>query len=932
MAFKPIQILINAKDNASSVFDKLQAKVMAVGAVILSYFGIQAFAGAVSGAADMEAAMSRLRAVTQGSAEEMAALRKAADDASLSTMFSNAEAAAGLEELAKAGLNVQESIGALPGVMAVAEKDGLGLAETAGFITKAVAGMNLEFSESGRVADVLASGADSAQTSVAGLGQALSYAAPTAVSANLSLESTVAILAKLSDGGIDASRSGTALANMLAQFSDPASKFRNELALAGITTNNFEKALHELAESGQRGEKAILAVGLNAGPALRALLNKGMPALDELTGKLRNSEGAAAAAAAAVRDNLNGSLSGLAGVWSQVKDKLSTPVLPVLREGVEDLIQVFRSALADGTISRFGESIATAFSKGIQFTRDFIATVDMGAVIARLQEFADRANEALTKVGVYATNAGNTVKLAYGVMTAGVNGVLTAIYGIGSVFAEVAEAVMKGVALLREGLSKVTFGELSESFKLAADDARSMAQGFGDAAQAMRDKAAQALEEMADSAQTARNGFAGLIGATDDAKESTDKWAEAVANAAAEIERQGKVQAEAAAKARAAAKSAEDQAIAAKEARDALASLRAEYEAAVAAGNWQRAAELQEQVNASLRGAKGAARDAADAVAQVEAAFSRLGVTSTAALKRQAASAAADYETIKKSGTATAEDLSAAFKKAAEDAIAANKGVAPAWVIAEAGVRGYKLAVDEAGRATLEAVNRSTPGLERMARGWHMNREAIEAQQDAMAKLLMSYTMSANYSERQIALLEREAAAAEKVAEAYRKKWNIDKDGFTLDANGRRMEQSAPSERYVYDTAKAQGLTDEQALALLEEFMPNGKASRGNNGNTGLGASKDWFTLVNEAINRAVIEAARNRVNGTGPAAPPAPTTTTTTSSGSAGQRERGSTGGVTLQINLHPGVDLSNRAEAERMARQLMPAIENLNRRGMRS
>jgi hypothetical protein len=204
-------------------------------------------------------------------------------------------------------------------------------------------------------------------------------------------------------------------------------------------------------------------------------------------------------------------------------------------------------------------------------------------------------------------------------------------------------------------------------------------------------------------------------------------------------------------------------------------------------------------------------------------------------------------------------------------------------------------------------------------------------QSDAMAKLMMSYTMSANYSERQIALLEREAAAAEKVAEAYRKKWNIDKDGFTLDSNGQRMQQSAPSERYVYDTAKAQGLTDEQALALLEEFMPNGKASRGNNGNTGLGASKDWFTLVNEAINRAVIEAARNRVNGTGPAAPPAPTTTTTTSSGSSGQRERGSSGGVTLQINLHPGVDLSNRAEAERMARQLMPAIENLNRRGMR-
>jgi len=80
------------------------------------------------------------------------------------------------------------------------------------------------------------------------------------------------------------------------------------------------------------------------------------------------------------------------------------------------------------------------------------------------------------------------------------------------------------------------------------------------------------------------------------------------------------------------------------------------------------------------------------------------------------------------------------------------------------------------------------------------------------------------------------------------------------------------------------------------------------------------------------FQAEANRVNGTGPAAPPPPTTTTTTSSSSGGQRERGSSGGVTVQINLHPGVDLSNRAEAERMARQLLPAIENLNRRGLRS
>lgn len=50
MAFKPIEILINAKDNASAVFGSLQTKVAAVGAAIAAYFGINAFAGVVRGA------------------------------------------------------------------------------------------------------------------------------------------------------------------------------------------------------------------------------------------------------------------------------------------------------------------------------------------------------------------------------------------------------------------------------------------------------------------------------------------------------------------------------------------------------------------------------------------------------------------------------------------------------------------------------------------------------------------------------------------------------------------------------------------------------------------------------------------------------------------------------------------------------------------
>ncbi|MGP1680854.1 MAG: tape measure protein [Giesbergeria sp.] len=131
--------------------------------------------------------------------------------------------------------------------------------------------------------------------------------------------------------------------------------------------------------------------------------------------------------------------------------------------------------------------------------------------------------------------------------------------------------------------------------------------------------------------------------------------------------------------------------------------------------------------------------------------------------------------------------------------------------------------------------------------------EATNKQSDAMEKILMKYTMSAKYSERQIELLEMEAAAAERAAEAYRKKWNIDKDGFTLDNNGQRMQQSVPTGNYVYETAKSQGLTEEEALALMDRYFKNGQ---------GVGTTKgtDWFSTVNKAIADAVLEVARRRV------------------------------------------------------------------------
>ena len=711
MAFKPIQILINAKDEASGVFDKLQSKIAAVGIAVAGYFGIRAFADVVQGAADLEQGMSRVQAATGATAEEMVALRKAAEDVGSGGIFTSVQAAGALENLAKAGLSATDAIAALPAVTSLAAAGDVDLATSAEFVTKAVMGMGLEFSEAGRVADVLAKGANATNTSVTGLAQALSYAAPVAQSLGLSLEQTVAIIGKFADAGIDASRAGTALNSILSQFSNPASKFRSELAAAGITTTDFGKALEQLAAAGPRGQSAVLAVGQEAGPALRALLNQGIGSLSELRTALEGSAGSAAATAKVIQSNLNGAISGLGAAWDTVKNTLGTPVLPVLKDGVEQLAGALRGAVADGTVAKFGEAIAAAFRSAIEWVKQFVGSVDFTQVAADMRAFADRTKEIFDQIGLYATNAGNSVKLAYGVMSGGVSVVLTAVYGIGFAFAEVASKIMTGIALLREGLAKVTFGGLSAGFKEAANDARESAGAFGASADALRAKANESLIAVADGAQLARDGWAGFTGEV----EKTQKASSASSKAMESMAEQMRLlrYETAASKAEAQQKRVVDQAAA-----SAVSQLREEYRDLVSSGDLQGAALKLGEINKALRATPAAAGDAAKAAQAtadaLNAAFERVGIQSKEALGLAAATAKADFELIKKSGQATAEGLEQAFKRYAEAAIAANGGVATEAIKGEAAMRGLKVEGGEAGRAIVQAADKAASATTRI--------------------------------------------------------------------------------------------------------------------------------------------------------------------------------------------------------------------------
>lgn len=707
MAFKPIQIVINAKDNASAVLGRLEKGVKALGLAVAGYLGIRAFASGIQGAAEFEAAMSRVKAATDGTAEEMTALTQAAQNAGSNTKYTSVQAAGALENLAKAGLSAGDSIKALPAVLALAQAGDVELATASEYVTKAVMGMGLAFDDAGRVADVLAKGANATNTSVEGLAQALSYAAPVANSLGVSLESTVAIIGKFADAGIDASRAGTALNSIMSQFANPASKFRQELGAAGIVTTDFDKALRQLAASGPAGERAINAVGLEAGPALRALLNQGMGALDGLTDSLRNAQGSAEAVARTMADNLQGSLTGLGSVWDAVVTALNTPVLPVLKQGVDALAGSLRRLVDDGSVTRMGQVLATAFDNGIQGVQKFLGALDVNQIILRMQVMASEVGEAFQRITTFATNAGNAVRMAWGVMSAGTNGVMAVIYKVGEAFAGVASNIQSGVALIMDGLSRITFGGVSASFKQAAEEIRLSAEATWASSQALAAKADESFNAMAEGAELARDGWAGLTETVEQAAPAAAQTGEALQQLAQGVEAVTQAQSKA-------VPAAQAKAQADVQAAQAVKQLRAEYAELVASGNMQAAARTLIEIDRIQRRLAGSAEAAAESAALIDQAYADLGLETPKELQRLADQASAAFKRLEKDGTQPPQRIAQAWQVMAERTIAANGGIAPAWLKTEAAVKGYEIALDRAGKAVVSTERATARAAGRM--------------------------------------------------------------------------------------------------------------------------------------------------------------------------------------------------------------------------
>lgn len=541
-----VSLLIKARDDASAVFQRVKLGAAGLAAGLLGLFGAGKLAGlfgdAISSAASFEAAMDAVQArlgytnaqvAETGSeaAQAMAALTAQAQAMGASTAYTATQAAQGLEILAMAGLTAQESIEALPVVLAVAKGAGISLADAAAILTGAVGAMGDIFSETTRYADVFAKAATLANHEVGDLGQAFKVAGGSATASNLTLEQTAALVTALAKASLQGSEGGTALRNILNELRDPASRARQALAGLGDTSGDLYRALETITAGGARGQAAIGAFTVEAQSGIRALLSVGVPGLQQWTGALERSNGAAVAAAETMGSNLDGALASLGSAWDALRQSLVAPLLGPLADQIKTVTDRLSELNSSGRLTGFAAALKEAVGTAGAAVVAFIDRFDFAAATQSASDFVSRVSSGFGTVVTVVATAADALKIfvngfAGGVklIGAGVTGVTSVAYGLVASTLELLDTVglipdrlrtsIRGTADLLGEMSGAFLDGFRDNASAVTDALDSIGERFRDATDQQiqdADRAGQAADEAADRQVQAHGKVSGAL-------------------------------------------------------------------------------------------------------------------------------------------------------------------------------------------------------------------------------------------------------------------------------------------------------------------------------------------------------------------------------------------------------------------------------------
>ena len=383
-------------------------------------------AASVATAAEFEAGMDEVLAISGATEEQFQQLQDKAIELGAKTKFSASESADAFKYMAMAGWDAESMLDGIEGIMNLAAASGEDLALTSDIVTDSLTAFGLTAGDSAHFADVLAMASSKSNTNVSLLGETFKYVAPVAGALGYSVEDTAVAIGLMANSGIKGSQAGTALRSTLTNLTKPTDTIAAAMDKYNISLTDTEgnmKPLDQLMlelrdrfDGLTESEKASLAAtlaGKEGMSGLLAIVNSSDKDFQTLSEQINNASGAASNMAGIMMDNTAGAIEQLNGALESaaivIGEKLS-PYIRKLAEFVTSLVEKF-STLSDEQL-------------------DVIITVGMiVAALAPLFGIISKVTagiSGLSKILSTASGAGAAMSKIINVLKTGISGLKTA--------------------------------------------------------------------------------------------------------------------------------------------------------------------------------------------------------------------------------------------------------------------------------------------------------------------------------------------------------------------------------------------------------------------------------------------------------------------------------------------------------------------------
>lgn len=314
----------------------------------LAALGTAIYAGPVRKAAEFEAQMSTVEAISGATADEMKRLSDEAKRMGATTQFTAVEAGKALEYMAMAGWKTDQMLGGLPGIMNLAAASGEDLGQVSDIVTDALTAFNMTADQAGRFADVLAQASSDSNTNVAMMGATFQKVAPVAGALGYSVEDVSLAIGLMANASIKSEVAGTSLKTALANMAKPTKQMKEYMDKYGISLTNADgsmKSFREVVDNlrsslGGLSETEQVAAataifGKESFAGMLAIVNASEADFQKLSDSVNNSAGAAERMAQIKLDNFQGKVTLLQSAVEGLQIALGDALLPTFTEGAE---------------------------------------------------------------------------------------------------------------------------------------------------------------------------------------------------------------------------------------------------------------------------------------------------------------------------------------------------------------------------------------------------------------------------------------------------------------------------------------------------------------------------------------------------------------------------------------------------------------------